>query len=149
MDGMDRWCDHPHHTPDNEMSFKTQGRVIYTSFPEGVVELAYKAIPVDEEGYPLIIDDENYLAALEAYIKVKVFTVKFDTGKLAAPVLQNAQTDYAWLSAQLMDTMTVPSVSEMEAISRSLLTLIPNVRSFDSGFRDHGDREYLRRHNGR
>ena len=90
MDGMDRWCDHPHPLPDNEMSFKTQGRVIYTSFPEGVVELAYRAIPVDEDGYPLLIDDETYLAALEAYIKVRVFTVKFDTGKLAAPILQNA-----------------------------------------------------------
>jgi len=90
MDGMDRILDHPHHHPDMEMSFKTQGRVIYTSFPEGTVELAYKAIPVDEEGYPLLIDDENYIAALEAYIKVRVFTVKFDTGKIAGPVLQNA-----------------------------------------------------------
>lgn len=149
MDGMDRWHDHIHPAPDNEMSFKTQGRIIYTSFPEGVIEIAYKSIPVDEDGYPLIIDDENYIAALEAYIKVKVFTVKFDTGKLAAPILQNAQTDYAWLSAQLMDTFTIPSVSEMEAISRSLQTLIPNVRSFDRGFKDFGDREYLRRHNGR
>ena len=148
MDGMDRWCDHPHPLPDNEMSFKTQGRVIYTSFPEGVVELAYRAIPVDEDGYPLLIDDETYLAALEAYIKVRVFTVKFDTGKLAAPILQNAQTEYAWLSAQLMDTMTVPSVSEMESIQRAILTMIPNMRTFDKGFKDFGDREYLRRHNG-
>jgi len=37
-----------------------------------------------------LIDDENYLAALEAFIKVKVFTIKFDTGKITAPVLQNA-----------------------------------------------------------
>lgn len=149
MDGMDRWCDHPHPISDNEMSFKTQGRIIYTSFPEGVIEIAYRAIPVDDDGYPLIIDDENYIAALEAYIKVRVFTIKFDTGKIAAPVLQNAQTDYAWLSAQLMDTMTIPSLSEMESISRSLLTLIPNMRTFDRGFKDFGDREYLRKHNGR
>ena len=148
MDGMDRWCDHPHPLPDNEMSFKTQGRVIYTSFPEGVVELAYRAIPVDEDGYPLLVDDETYLAALEAYIKVRVFTVKFDTGKLAAPILQNAQAEYAWLSAQLMDTMTVPSVSEMESLQRAILTMMPNMRTFDKGFKDFGDREYLRRHNG-
>lgn len=149
MDGMDRWCDHVHPVPDNEMSFKTQGRVIYTSFPEGVVELAYKAIPVDEDGYPLLIDDENYIAALEAYIKVKVFTVKFDTGKITAPVLQNAQTDYAWLSAQLMDTFTVPSLSEAESISRAMTTLITNVRQFDNGFKNYGDREYLKTHNNR
>lgn len=147
MDGMDRCCDHICPEPE-EPSFKTQGRIIYTSFPEGVVELAYKAIPVDEDGYPLLIDDENYLAALEAFIKMKVFTVKFDTGKIAGPVLQNAQTDYAWLAAQLRDTFTVPSVSEMESLSRAWMTLIPNVRRFDDGFKHHGDREYLRKHNG-
>lgn len=149
MDGMDRCCDHIHPLPDNEMSFKTQGRVIYTSFPEGVIELAYKSIPVDEEGQPLLIDDENYIAALEAYIKVRVFTTKFETGKVTDKVLENAKQDYAWLSAQLMDTMTIPSVSEMESISRSWMTLIPNMRTFDRGFKDFGDREYLRKHNGR
>ena len=134
MDGMDRWHDHHHPLPGHEMSFKTQGRVIYTSFPEGVVELAYKAIPIDEDGYPLLVDDETYLAALEAYIKVKVFTIKFDTGKLAAPILQNAQTEYAWLSAQLMDTMTIPSVSEMESISRMWNNLIDNRHEFEHQF---------------
>lgn len=149
MDGMDRWCDHPHCLPDEEMSFKTQGRIIYTSFPEGVVEMAYKSIPVDDDGYPMIIDDENYIAALEAYIKVKVFTVKFETGKISDKILENAKQDYAWLSAQLMDTMTIPSVSEMEAIGRTWMTLIPNMRTFDIGFKDFGNREYLRRHNGK
>lgn len=145
MDGMDRACDHPHpHIdpfPGHEMSFKTQGRIIYTSFPEGVVEMAYKAIPVDEDGYPLLIDDENYLAALEAFIKVKVFTIKFDTGKIAAPVLQNAQADYAWLSAQLMDTFTIPSVSEMEVITRMWNTLTLDRYEFDNQFKSLGNRE--------
>ena len=141
MDGMDRWYDHRHHRHGHEMSFKTQGRIIYTSFPEGVVELAYKAIPVDENGYPLLIDDENYLAALEAYIKVKVFTVKFETGKLAAPILQNAQTEYAWLSAQLMDTFTVPSISEMETLTRMWNTLIDHRHEFEHEFRELGRNE--------
>lgn len=145
-DGMDRWCDdvrhhHHHHCQSHEMSFKAQGRVLYTSFPEGVVEIAYKAIPVDEDGYPLLIDDENYLAALEAFIKVKVFTIKFDTGKITAPVLQNAQTDYAWLSAQLMDTMTIPSVSEMESITRMWNNLISNRHEFEHQFNQFSKNE--------
>lgn len=141
MDGMDRWHDHPHHKHGTEMSFKTQGRIIYTSFPEGSVELAYKAIPVDEDGYPLLIDDENYLAALEAYIKVRVFTIKFDTGKITGPVLQNAQTDYAWLSAQLMDTFTIPSMSEMETITRMWNTLIDHRHEFEHQFKELGKNE--------
>ena len=129
-----------------ELTFKTQGRIIFTSFPEGRVEIAYKAIQTDEDGFPMLVDNENYLAALEAYIKKQVFTVKFDTGKLQAGVLQNAQQDYAFLSRQLVDEFNIPSVSEAEAMTRMYNTLIPKVRDFDRGFKHLGDREYLRNH---
>lgn len=129
-----------------EPSFKTQGRVIFTSFPEGKVEIMYKAIPVDEDGFPMVEDNENYLAALEAYIKLKVFTIKFDQGKISAGVLQNAQRDYGILAAQLEVEYNTPSVSEMESITRAWNTLISRVRQFDTGFRTLGDREYLINH---
>lgn len=136
----------PIHWHHGEPAFKTQGRIIYTSFPEGIVQVAYKAIPVDEDGYPKLIDNEVYLGALEAYIKKQVFTVKFDTGKISAGVLQNAQTDYAALSKELQVEFTTPSVSEAEAMSRQYQTLILNMRSFDRGFKDLGNREYLINH---
>lgn len=129
-----------------EPAFKTQGRIIFTSFPKGKVEIAYKAIPVDEDGFPLLIDNETYLNALEAYIKVRVFTVKFDTGKIQAGILSNAQTEYAWASHLLQSEMTMPSVSEMESLTRMMNTLIKPVRQFDNGFKDLGNREYLRNH---
>lgn len=129
-----------------EPSFKTQGRIIFTSFPEGIVEVAYKAIPVDEDGFPLVIDNEVYLSALKAYIKQEVFTIKFDMGNLPAAVLQNAQTEYCWRAGQLNSEFMIPSVSEMESISRMWNTMIPRTREFDSGFRSLGDREYLRKH---
>lgn len=129
-----------------EATFKTQGRVIFTSFPEGEVRIAYKAIPVDEDGFPLLIDNETYLACLEAYIKKQVFTVKFDQGKITAGVLQNVQQEYAFLAGQLQSEFTLPSISEAEAISRQLLTLIPSVREFDRGFKFLGSREYIKNH---
>jgi hypothetical protein len=130
----------------NEPAFKTQGRIIYTSFPCGTVGLAYKSIPVDDEGFPLLIDNENYLAALEAYIKKTVFTIKFDTGKITAGVLQNAQADYAMLAGELEAEFVIPSTSEMESITRMWNTLIPQVRHFDNGFIDMGNREYIKKH---
>lgn len=108
------------------------------------MEISYKAIPVDDDGYPMLIDNETYLNALEAYIKQKVFTIKFDTGKISAGVLQNAQQEYAWAAGELQNEMTTPSVSEMESITRMWNTMIKPVRQFDNGFRNLGDREYLR-----
>lgn len=147
---------HPHHwhfpyippmAPGHgEPTFKTQGRIIFTSFPEGRVRIAYKAIPVDEDGFPLLIDNENYLAALEAYIKKQVFTVKFDQGKISASVLQNAQAEYSWLAGQLNSEFIIPSMSEMQSITNMITALIPRMREFDKGFRDLGAREYIRKH---
>ena len=150
---------HPHRPPHpymlyippiapghGEAAFKTQGRIIFTSFPEGRVRIAYKAIPVDEDGFPLLIDNENYLACLEAYIKKQVFTVKFDQGKIAAGILQNAQADYAWLAGQLQSEFQIPSYSEMQSIQNYITSILPSMRHFDNGFRDLGSREYIRNH---
>lgn len=136
----------PHRHIHGELSFKTQGRVIYTSFPEGEIEIRYKSIPVDEDGFPLIIDNENYLAALEAFIKVQIFTIKYDTGKINAGILQNAQQDYAFRAAELQDEFTVPSISEMETYTRMYNTALMSMRHFDGGFKRLGDREYIRKH---
>lgn len=141
-----RWYIPPMHHYHEEPSFKTQGRIIYVSFPEGEVELSYKASPVDENGFPMLIDNENFLAALEAYIKKQVFTIKFEQGKITAGVLQNVQQEYAWLVGELDAEFTIPSQSEMESITRMWNTLIPKVREFDNGFKHLGDREWIRRH---
>lgn len=136
----------PLHEYFEELSFKTQGRIIYVSFPEGEVEISYRAIPVDEDGFPLLIDNETYLNALEAYIKVKVFTVKFDQQKIPAGIYQNAQQEYAVASKALETEFRTPSYSEAESMARYYQSLIPRVREFDRSFKHLGSRQYIRRH---
>lgn len=134
-----------------EPSFKTQGRVIFTSFPHGVVEVSYKSIPVDDNGFPLLIDNAVYLEALKAYIKQEILTIKYDTGefgynKNSSAVLHNAQQEYCFRAAQLNSEFMIPSQSEMESIARAFNTMILKTREFDNGYRNLGDREYLRKH---
>ena len=67
-------------------------------------------------------------------------------GKIQAAVLQNAQQQYAWLAGQLQSEFTIPSVSEMESLSRSWNTLIQRTSEFDNGFTTLGNKEYLKLH---
>ena len=127
-----------------ELSFKTQGQVLYVSFKTGDVSVSYKAIPVDKDGFPLLIDNPVFLKALKAYIKREAFTILFDMGKIAPAVLQNTQQQYAWLAGQLQSEFTIPSQSEMESISRMWNTLIQRTNEFNTGFKSLGDREYLK-----
>ena len=127
-----------------ELSFKTQGQVLYTSFKTGDVSVSYKAIPVDKDGFPLLIDNPVFLKALEAYIKREAFTILFDMGKITPAVLQNTQQQYAFLAGQLQSEFTIPSISEMESIKNSWCTLIQRTSEFTTGFKNNGDKEYIK-----
>lgn len=74
--------------------------MIYTSIREGEIEMAYRAVMVDEEGYPMIPDDGVFPVALSLYIKKKHFTVLFDMGKISQQVLNNTQQEYCWAVGQ-------------------------------------------------
>ena len=127
-----------------ELSFKTQGQVLYVSFKTGDVSVSYKAIPVDKDGFPLLIDNPVFLKALEAYIKIEAFTILFDMGKIAPAVLQNTQQQYAWLAGQLQSEFTIPSISEMESIKNSWCTLLQRTTEFREGFKNNGSQEYIK-----
>ena len=132
--------------PAGELSFKTQGRIIYTSYPEGLVRIAYKAVMTDENGFPMLLDNEVYLDALESYITLMVYRQKFRNGKLTPGILQDVKQSYA-LATKLLETeMTTPSVSEMESMTRYFNSLIPRVHEFEKGFRDLGNKQIIKRH---
>ena len=129
-----------------ELTFKVQNHIIFTSIKDGEVKVSYKAIPVDEDGAPLIPDNPTYHKALELYIKVQLFTIKFDEGKLKGDVLQHTEQQYAWAAGQLTSEYNLPNEEEMEALCSSWCTLIQRTTSFDDGFRSLSRREYLIRH---
>ena len=133
-----------HSEDKGELSFKTQGSVIFTSFKTGDIEISYKAIPTDEGGLPLLPDNPVFLKTLELDVKKEWFTILFDMGKISPAVLQNTQQEYAFKAGQCNNEFMIPSVSEMEAFTRMYNTLIPRVNEFNKSFRHMGDREYIK-----
>ena len=126
-----------------EPTFKTQGNIILTSFRTGEITISYKALPVDETGIPLLIDNANFLKALELYIKKEKFGDLYDEGKIRDGIMIKAEKDYAWAVAQCEKEFVMPSLSELQSITNMWNTLIPRVTEFDNGFTELGNREYL------
>lgn len=125
-----------------EPQYKVQNRVIITSFPEGKIKIAYKAIPVDEEGLPLLIDNTKYLKALELYIKCQLFTVLFDLGKISPQVLQHTEQEYSWAAGQLAEEFKTPSVAEMQSITNMMNQIIVRKSEFYNNFERLGNKEF-------
>lgn len=132
----------------SERSFKVQNRIIVTSFKEGKVLVAYKAIRTDTDGLPMLPDDPLFLKALESYIKYTVYTDLFDDGKIKENVLNKAEQDYSWDVGKCINHYKMPSYSEMQAITGMMHRLIPSQNEFFAGFKGAGDTEYYRRHQG-
>lgn len=125
-----------------EPQFKLQNRIIITSFPKGKVKISYKAIPVDDEGLPLLIDNSKYLRCLELYIKCQLFTILFEMSKISSQVLQHTEQEYSWAAGQLAEEFKTPSVSEMQSITNMLNQIIIRETEFYNGFERLGNKEF-------
>ena len=130
----------------SDYTFKSQGSVLITSMKQGNVDIAYRAIMVDDMGMPMIPDDGVFLNALQAYIKQEHFTMLSDLNKIAYQSLVNAQQDYSFKVGKLQNRFLMPSKSEMESISNMLNQIFPRVNEFNKGFKSLGNREYIKRH---
>lgn len=129
-----------------EPTFKTKGNIIFTSFKEGKLFIAYKAIQTDVDGLPMLPNNPVFLKALELYIKKEWFTVLFDMGKISQAVFNNTKQEYAFKAGQCRNEFIIPSISEMESFTRMFNTLLSRTTSFDNSFRDLGNREYIKVH---
>lgn len=119
--------------------YKIQGGVILTSFKDGEVEVIYRAIETDEEGYPLIVDNSSFIRALELYIKKQCFTVLFDLGKITPAVYNNVLQEYSWAVGQAQSDLIKPSIDQMIAITNMWNTLVPYPnRDTTDGFKYKG-----------
>lgn len=137
---------HKNHYPEGyhkDLTYKIQGNCIFTSpMKEGKLELAYKALPIDSEGYPLIPDNSSYSKALELYIKKEWFGIQFDLGKISMQVMNKAEQDYAFAVGQCCTDMIRPTIDQMESITAMWNSLIdrPNHKY---GFTNEGTREHI------
>ena len=126
-------------------TYKIQGNVIITSIPKCRMEIAYRAFPMDEDGYPLVPDNGTYPRALQEYVKMQCFTILFDQGKIQPQVLQNTQQQYAFYAAQARVDLIRPTMDQMVSISNMWNRLLPSKKDYNNGFVTMGAREFLKR----
>lgn len=122
-------------------SFKTQNGTLVTSFREGQVLVAYKAVHIDADNLPMLPDDQVFLLALEAYIKMRAFEDRYDQDKIRRDVLEKAEAQYSFYAGKAVSRFKTPSMSEMQAITGMMHRMIPSTNEFEAGFKGLGDSE--------
>jgi hypothetical protein len=125
-------------------TYSLNSRFVNLNFEEGTIEVIYKAIAVDEECYPLVLNNATLLRCVESYIKYKYFDMLNDMDLISDRKLNKAETDYMFNVGQADANLKLPSADEMESLVNQITQLIPSRTAHSRRFEFLGQQEYLK-----
>ena len=130
----------------NEFTYKIQNGIIFTSMSDGCVQIAYKAIATDEEGYPLIPDNQKVQLALEYYILSRYLEPLWMMGKITDKAFEYVQQKRYFYVPSAQMSLNMPGMDKMESMMNAVNRLIINTTAHQNKFKKLGEKERLRRY---
>ncbi len=126
-----------------QLSYLEKDTKIYIGFKEGTLQMAYKAFPVDEAGFPKIPDDAKYIRAVVDYLCMKISKRMMLKDQLSERKYEKFKEEYYFSAASARTSAQMPDMDLMEAIKNRSLRLIPTITEHRSNFRFLGEGERL------
>lgn len=124
------------YTLGDKDNFIVENGWIKTSFEKGDVNIEYNSVPTDEDGIPLIPDDESYRAAITWYINMKYFYTKAIKEDRYRWFYQDAEVKWNKYCNQSGAKAMMPDIFTLENIKRNYISLLPSTSSYKVNFND-------------
>jgi hypothetical protein len=122
---------------DSEYSYKLNRGYIFPNFQEGRVAISYRAVPLGEDGYPLIPSEEWWRNACTWEIAYRVSFKAFMAGKISDKVYQVIERDRDWYIAQAVNkTKMFTNDDEAQSFVNQQMSLIPRGTGHENFFRN-------------
>lgn len=118
------------------LRYKIQADYIITNIRKGMLEISYQALPTDDKGYPLIVNDVSFRNAVYYHIMYKVAQKKYLIDKISERKYKDIEQNRNWYVSQAQTKAKIPSIDKMEAIKNSYMRLISNSLSHSEFFRN-------------
>lgn len=130
-------------TPNNAI-YRFNNGFIETGFKTGIIELSYKAFPIDENGDPLIEDDVKVIRAVVSYIIRMVAERLYNIDELQEKKFDRIERKAMFHMASAKSNSSLKSVDDWEAISVRTNRLFRDQSLNRTGFAGYSNREILR-----
>ena len=124
-----------------EYNFYISDGCLNTSLEAGDLCIVYQAIPVDEEGFPLVPDNVYFDKALKAYVTYMLDKIQFRRGLIPEVVFRMSEKDWYFYVNSARGSAYMPDSSQMERLKRVWVRLIPKQSEYANGFRNLETRE--------
>lgn len=108
---------------------------IFTNFESGNVEIAYKAFPMTDDGWPQIPDNVRYIKGVTAYLAERIGFKQWMRADITDKVYAKLERDRDFYIASANTAGRVPSLDQMESLKNQWLTLNPDLQHHAYGFR--------------
>ena len=122
-----------------KLRFQIRNPYIFVDFPEGVLELAYYCMPLDEEGYPLIIADERVLMTVVSYVAFRIafkLAIRGEFPDNKKEELKGIYTGNLLSTTSYLNTPTFKQALNILANSTGIHT---RTSMFNTNFKDFGE----------
>lgn len=131
---------------NNEFTYKIQNGIIFTSMENGIIEISYEAIATDEDGYPLIPDNQKVFLGMEYYIMNRYLEPLYLIGKITDKAFEYIQQKRYFYTPSAFTSLQMPSVDKMETIMNGLNRLIINTSAHQNFFKKYGEKERIKKY---
>lgn len=123
----------PNYRTKTQESFSLNPNFIVTSFEEGVIDISYKSIALDEDGYPLVPDNQYFREALFWYCFKKMLMSGYQP-KLRDLTYEFAEINWQRYCTAARNKANFPDISNYQRFADVWVGLVPNKRTFEEGF---------------
>jgi len=124
-----------------DYNFYISDGCLHTSLETGDLCIVYQAMPVDEEGFPLVPDNVYFDKALKAYVTYMLDRIQFRRGLIPEVVYRESQKDWLFYVNSARGSAYMPDSAQMERLKRVWVRLIPKQNEYQGGFRNLEFRE--------
>lgn len=125
-------------------SYTIERGVIKTSFEKGEVIIAYKALPTDCDGYPLIPDNVKVKRAIHYFILYEHLAPLYDIGKVTDKAFSRIGQEKDWYIGGAQSATQLTGMDHAESMVNSINRLLINSRASRNFYETLGNKESLK-----
>lgn len=121
---------------DSSITYIVNNNYIFTNFETGTVYMSYLAIPTDEEGLPLIPDNESWIRAAVNEIALMFARKEAIKENIGFDIVQYIERDRDWYFAQAVNRSKMNSIDKEESSKNHRLASFRTGSQHNSMFRN-------------
>lgn len=120
----------------SSLTYQVNSNYIFTSMDKGFVVMSYRAIPTDEEGYPMIPADQQWLEGATKFIAGKVAAILWQRDDISDTKLAHYERERDWYFAQAVNYSKMLSIDQMESFKNDRISMITDYNEHQTFFKN-------------